>query len=45
MEVLRQWRTWQTGIPPSREWKGRGGQNPKLLAAFERLESLAPRTF
>lgn len=33
-----QWAEWQRGIPSSREWCGRNGQNPYLLQAFGALE-------
>jgi hypothetical protein len=32
------WLDWERGIPPTREWLGRGGQNPRLLAAFAALD-------
>lgn len=39
-EIIRQYQCWQNGIPPGREWRGRGGQNPRLLACFERLGAI-----
>jgi hypothetical protein len=33
-QVIREWMDWKNGIPPSREWSGRAGQNPHLLDAF-----------
>lgn len=36
--LLSQWRDWRNGIPPSRDWSGRGAQNYLLLAAFDALE-------
>ena len=44
--ITQQWRDWKRGIVPSSEWKGRGAQNPNLLAAFaelDRSEALAER--
>lgn len=40
LRIIAQWRDWQRGIPPGRGWHGRGGQNPRLLAAFSRLTSV-----
>lgn len=37
-EIAAMWRDWQHGIPPGREWRGRGAQNPRLLEAFAALE-------
>ena len=32
------WQDWRNGIPPGREWVGRGAQNPWLLLAFAALD-------
>jgi len=42
-QIERQWMDWRRGIPPSRDWRGRGGQNPWLLRAFECLDQAEAR--
>lgn len=37
-QICHQWQAWKIGIPPGREWKGRGAQNPRLLRAFAVLD-------
>ena len=37
--IWNAWGDWQNGIPPGREWRGRGAQNPRLLDAFGVLGS------
>lgn len=37
--IIRQYKAWQTGIVPTRDAKGWGAQNPRLLLAFEHLEA------
>lgn len=37
-ELAALWGDWKQGIPPTREWRGRGAQNPRLLLAFATLE-------
>lgn len=37
--IAAQWADWrERGIPPGCEWRGRGAQNPRLLAAFAVLD-------
>ena len=35
------WSDWRRGIPPGREWAGRGAQNALLLRAFGHLDTAA----
>jgi hypothetical protein len=41
--IFEMWVDWQRGVPPSREWKGRGAQNPRLLQAFAALDRARAR--
>lgn len=36
--VCASWSDWRRGIPPGREWAGRGGQNALLLRAYGHLD-------
>jgi hypothetical protein len=41
LEVILQWVDWRDhNLPPSREMKGRGGQNPILWDAFRRFREI-----
>lgn len=41
--LFDQYVCWRQAIPPTREWRGRGGQNPRLLEAFQRLAAVEAR--
>lgn len=41
--IAAQWGDWGNGIPPGRSFKGRGGQNPRLLQAFGALDRALSR--
>lgn len=32
--LAAEWQDWERGIPPTREWRGRGALNPHWLAAM-----------
>jgi hypothetical protein len=42
-QITLRWRAWKNGIPPGREWRGLGAQNPHLLLAFSVLDRAEER--